>query len=986
MKKKHLVGASLLLAILAVVIYFSTRSRDPKGEPTKSSTSNEAGWKIGLYRIADGNLKQFGGGVARTKGTSGQLLALDVTFDTSDSQGRIVVNHEGAFIGVNASGRNVWVDFTEPIGSLPLEQAVGFARAVKPGSKPVRSVSSSGRQYDVFDSPGDSFVTKTESVLSRNETWIDAAGQIRRIVCFTDIVSKNVKLHSVVTIADRDDSVAVAPPPVRRGDAIPAAAALRRLVDPGADGTAARRSVDEWFAAEHGEMRLDSGLLPSNHPAQLVLVQGIHPAKPIPGVKPHITPAKPIPDEPLPPNHVPSFEYCEWLLENSTGQFDIDCKDVHLRLPDPPSVPFPNVGDVTPEQSSGHRFPSPSFGQMVCLGEGIGSVARSHIAEEVLGEVLEWALKEGPLAIFLELEAPLLFLNPITLETAGWVYFGVELLELGHCWISAHVAGDPHLNTFDGHSYDFQAIGEFIQSKTPELEVQVRLDGIKGVNTRTVATAVRVGPHVVESYLPPSSQKQDSFSVIIDGSARDLGFNGISFKDGTFVARRHGSRGFWNRDDNVLIVDPVGSYVLIEAYGFSQNVKVSLARDAKIKGGLGGVPDGDTSNDFILRNGTAMSQQAAKTIDGLYGRFAQSWRVRPEERLFTQGAASDFLTDKYTSLPVKITRLSDFSEAEIEKARGECRQRGIQGALLDDCIYDVLVTGDVAWADQAAASAATWSLTGNTPSVIRNAVDIEAPHSVAAGSTIEFAWKGPNTPGDLIFIAPPDMATNQYPASNNHATEKGSPAKLVAPAKEGRYEIRYFSHVKGDVVSRVPLTVTAANVRLDAPQNVAAGSVIQVPWKGPNTPGDLIFIATSDMATNEYPGSNNHATEKGSPARLIAPAKAGRYEIRYFSHVNGDVVSRVPLTVTDPEVRLDAPGTVAAGSTLEFAWKGPNAPNDFIFIATPGMASNEFFSGPATQAGSPAKLVAPAKAGRYEIRYFSHANGTVLKKRLLVVR
>jgi hypothetical protein len=53
------------------------------------------------------------------------------------------------------------------------------------------------------------------------------------------------------------------------------------------------------------------------------------------------------------------------------------------------------------------------------------------------------------------------------------------------------------------------------------------------------------------------------------------------------------------------------------------------------------------------------------------------------------------------------------------------------------------------------------------------------------------------------------------------------------------------------------------------------------------------------------------------------------------------------------------------------------------------MASNEFFSGSnnshATLKGSPAKLVAPAQAGRYEIRYFSHTNGTVLKKRVLVV-
>jgi hypothetical protein len=35
-----------------------------------------------------------------------------------------------------------------------------------------------------------------------------------------------------------------------------------------------------------------------------------------------------------------------------------------------------------------------------------------------------------------------------------------------------------------------------------------------------------------------------------------------------------------------------------------------------------------------------------------------------------------------------------------------------------------------------------------------------------------------------------------------------------------------------------------------------------------------------------------HGTDKGSPAKLVAPATAGRYEIRYFSMANGTVLAR----------------------------------------------------------------------------------------------
>jgi Ca-activated chloride channel family protein len=180
-------------------------------------------------------------------------------------------------------------------------------------------------------------------------------------------------------------------------------------------------------------------------------------------------------------------------------------------------------------------------------------------------------------------------------------------------------------------------------------------------------------------------------------------------------------------------------------------------------------------------------------------------------------------------------------------------------------------------------------------------VNLEAPQSVAAGSAMQFAWQGPNAPGDLIFIANPDMAANRYPmsADHHHRTQEGSPAQLVAPAEPGRYEIRYFSRANGAVLLRSSLTVTNPEARLDAPATVVAGSALQFAWQGPNAPGDLIFIANLDMAANRYlmSADHHHQTKEGLPAQLVAPAEPGRYEIRYFSRANGAVLVRSPLTV-----------------------------------------------------------------------------------------
>src|SRR5262245_29585119 len=118
MKMKMLVGFSALLATIAIGIYFSIRSRDLNVRTAKPGKDSEAGWTIGVYQITNGNLERFGDGVARTNETSGQVLVMDLFLNTKDSQGRIVVNDEGKFIGLNDSGRNIWVDFTEPSGPL----------------------------------------------------------------------------------------------------------------------------------------------------------------------------------------------------------------------------------------------------------------------------------------------------------------------------------------------------------------------------------------------------------------------------------------------------------------------------------------------------------------------------------------------------------------------------------------------------------------------------------------------------------------------------------------------------------------------------------------------------------------------------------------------------------------------------------------------------------------------------------------------------
>jgi Ca-activated chloride channel family protein len=178
---------------------------------------------------------------------------------------------------------------------------------------------------------------------------------------------------------------------------------------------------------------------------------------------------------------------------------------------------------------------------------------------------------------------------------------------------------------------------------------------------------------------------------------------------------------------------------------------------------------------------------------------------------------------------------------------------------------------------------------------------LSAPASVAAGKPMEFSWRGPKASGDLIFIVPGATADNRYPLDDNnrHKAADGSPARLVAPAQPGTYEVRYFSFDNGKVLARSPLEVTKPEVTLEAPRVVPPGTEFEVVVRGPNAPGDIVFIAPPDSEDNRYPisGTRKHKVADGERARLMSPAEAGTYELRYYSWPNGRKLASRALVV-----------------------------------------------------------------------------------------
>ncbi len=251
---------------------------------------------------------------------------------------------------------------------------------------------------------------------------------------------------------------------------------------------------------------------------------------------------------------------------------------------------------------------------------------------------------------------------------------------------------------------------------------------------------------------------------------------------------------------------------------------------------------------------------------------------------------------------------------------------------------------------------------------------LQAPPTAKAGAAIDVIWEGPDNKGDYIAVAAPDAPKHKY--VNYTYTRTGSPLKLTMPIPPGTYEIRYVTGQDKKVLAKLPVTVEAVAVTLQAAPTAKAGAAIDVIWEGPNNKGDHIAVAAPDQPKHKY--VNYTYTRAGSPLKLTMPVPPGNYEIRYIAGQGKEILAKLPVAVRAVAVALQAPPTANAGAEVEVTWDGPDNKGDFITVAASEMPGHKYVNYTYTRTGSPLKLIMPVPAGDYEIRYVSGQGRKIL--------
>lgn len=170
---------------------------------------------------------------------------------------------------------------------------------------------------------------------------------------------------------------------------------------------------------------------------------------------------------------------------------------------------------------------------------------------------------------------------------------------------------------------------------------------------------------------------------------------------------------------------------------------------------------------------------------------------------------------------------------------------------------------------------------------------LEAATKIPAGEEFEISWTGPNGSQDYLSIAEPGAENEAY--LEWALTAEGNPLRLRAPRHTGEFELRYVRAADGEVLARQRFAVITETVSLHAPPEVESGSRFVVEWTGTSGRGDFIAIAKKSAAAGRH--LDWAYTTAGRRLTLAAPNRPGRYEVRYVSGSEVEILARQSLVV-----------------------------------------------------------------------------------------
>jgi Ca-activated chloride channel family protein len=316
--------------------------------------------------------------------------------------------------------------------------------------------------------------------------------------------------------------------------------------------------------------------------------------------------------------------------------------------------------------------------------------------------------------------------------------------------------------------------------------------------------------------------------------------------------------------------------------------------------------------------------------------------------------------------------------ADIEKGKARVRaQPGRLGLTIESVAFNPVAIAGLVFRESADAHALDLSV---SPPVTLEV----SPERPDAGSQAQIQYWGAPPGENWIVITADDAPTSVF-LTRTPVPGRSGAVTIRVPETPNELEV-HFTHDIGSgvhqLLGQLDFTSGHRRVSLEAPDRVENRTPMTFGWEADELPGDHVTLALSEAPSFESVFCLPADAEGAISA--TAPEIPGEYIVRYVSP-RGRTLAQSSLEVFEILATLDAPREMAPGADIAVRWTGPDAEQDFLSVAGPGDADDQYLSFVPTENGNPAHIRAPGSPGEYELRYVRAADGEVLARETFTV-
>ncbi len=244
-------------------------------------------------------------------------------------------------------------------------------------------------------------------------------------------------------------------------------------------------------------------------------------------------------------------------------------------------------------------------------------------------------------------------------------------------------------------------------------------------------------------------------------------------------------------------------------------------------------------------------------------------------------------------------------------------------------------------------------------------VTLQVPGSTLTGSNFDVAWSAAVSQQDYINIVPMGAAEGEF--GNYIVVRDTNKGVLKAPAETGMYEVRYVLREGARTLASELIEVEAPEITIVGPESVSTGEKFKVTWTGTVNTQDYVAIVPAGSDEGVY--GNYLVVRDGTSGTLTAQADPGLYELRYILREGAKTMATAMIEITEPEVTLNAPDMIVAGSEFEVSWTETVSNQDYVGIVPMGADEGEFGNYIVVRNAASGNVQAPSAPGIYEVRY-----------------